>query len=228
LAAESSYPIAGGFRNARDLLTQVEHALIAAKSAAIPQERREGLESVLVGVERYWLAATVGIYSEDEQRDFLQRNWMPTAAPGTSTLDVTFLRDWRSGPAPSQQETAQIGSLVQSFVRAYSTRNVAALSASTQLRASAVAQLLAGPMSLLAGKGRRATNIRLPPITSNLIYPKPECWSVYLPDVRLRVVGADGRGLPETVDRALEVCKDSAGRWKVRVFVEDLRGSKTP
>jgi hypothetical protein len=219
LSSESVFPVVGRFRNSMDLLDQLEQALKLAEGAPIPDGERESFRQLLGTPCRYWLRATIGAKSRAEQAEFFGLHTASLAAVRTTSLDAYF-RIHAEPPRISETDELQIGSLVQTFVRAYVARDADAFAAvasgSTKLDRDAVSRrMAAGGLNFLAGAGRRVSKMAIRPITADYIYKEQNTfpdrvYDVYLPDVLLQLDGANGSASSGTVDRVLRVIGEGA------------------
>ncbi len=222
LTNESSFPLAGRFRNTEDLLQEVDRALALAEGAAIPAQYREGARNMFATAYRYLLTASTGIWSRSQQAEFFRTHADRLA--GAASLEWFFPLADRY---PEPNTVQWVAGVAGKFVRGYGGRDAAAISAATRLSAAdAASRLKDNDLTFFAGTADRVSKIAFRPVSGEWVRTDQGTFLVYLPDVELQLVAPDGTAHSKTVDRALTLYVASPDKSRLEVRVDQSRAER--
>jgi len=207
LTRESSFPLAGRFRNSEDLLQEAERALAMAEGAAIPAQYREGARGMFATAYRYLLTASTGIWSRSQQAEFFRTHADRLA--GATSLEWFFpLADGYPEPNTLQWVAGVAGK----FVRGYGERDAAAISATTRLSAAdAASRLKDNDLTFFAGTTDRVSKVVFRPVSDEWVRASSETF---------------GTAYSKTVDRALTLYVTSPDKSRLEVRVDQSRAER--
>jgi hypothetical protein len=222
LTSESSFPLAGRFRNSDDLLQEAERALAMAEGAAIPAQYTEGARNMFATGYRYLLTASTGIWPRSQQAEFFRTH--ADRLGGAASLEWFFPLADRYPEANTAQWVARVAG---KFVRGYGERDAAAISATTRLSAAdAASRLKDNDLTFFAGTTDRVSKIAFRPVSGEWVRASYETFLVYLPDLELQLVAPNGTAYSKTVDRALTLYVTSPDKSRLEIRVDQSRAER--